>query len=71
MDDADEVKHPVAIQRNVDELLRLLDGQHIDPSRVWLQPVDGAPRGLEVALAACYEYGFRLSVQTHKFIGLR
>jgi 7-carboxy-7-deazaguanine synthase len=67
---AQELKHPVAIPRNVDELLELVGRHHTD-ARIWLQPVDGAPRGLETALSACYEHGWRLSVQTHKYIGLR
>jgi 7-carboxy-7-deazaguanine synthase len=68
---ADEVKHPVATERNVEELLALLDGAGIPASKVWLQPVDGSRRGHDIALAACYTHGFRLSVQTHKLIGLR
>jgi len=69
---ADEVKHPVAVERNVDELLALLE---TSPPRhgvpVWLQPIFQAPRARDICIDACLRHGFRLSVQTHKMLNLR
>jgi 7-carboxy-7-deazaguanine synthase len=71
---ANEIKHPVAIERNVDELLAFLDECGFDKAGsvpVWLQPIWQAPKSRAICYEACMTHGFRMSVQTHKVLGLR
>lgn len=69
---ADEIKHPCGTQRDLDRLLELLARGWAKPGiAVWLQPLSQSENATERCIAWCYRYGFRLSIQTHKYIGLR
>lgn len=68
---ADEIKHPVAMQKHVDELDTLLE--QIDGENrpiIYLQPISQQKRATELAVNTCIERNWRLSLQTHKFIGI-
>lgn len=68
---ANEIKHPVAMQKHVDELdqvLGLLGGQ--TPPIIYLQPISLQKRATELAISTCIARNWRLSLQTHKFIGI-
>lgn len=68
---ADEIKHPVAMQKHVEELqdlLRLLDNK--DKPLIYLQPISQQKRATALAIKACIDNNWRLSLQTHKFIGI-
>lgn len=68
---ANEIKHPVAMQKHIDELdqtLTLLDGSSQPP--VYLQPISMQKRATELAIKTCIARNWRLSVQTHKFLGI-
>jgi 7-carboxy-7-deazaguanine synthase len=69
----DEVKYPVACAADIGKLLGLKTNPD---AQIWLQPVwvkDEAKRQQIVALCAeaCMENNWRLSLQTHRFAGLR
>lgn len=69
----DEIKFPVACSADISKLIRLK--QKTD-APIWLQPVwvkDEAKRQQIVAMCvnACMEHNLRLSLQTHRFAGLR
>ncbi|MDO6684728.1 MULTISPECIES: 7-carboxy-7-deazaguanine synthase QueE [unclassified Agarivorans] len=68
---ANEIKHPVARERdieNLNELLaRLPEGHH---ALVCLQPISQQPRATELCIEACIKNNWRLSLQTHKYIGI-
>ncbi|WP_218354606.1 7-carboxy-7-deazaguanine synthase QueE [Alteromonas lipotrueiana] len=68
---ADEIKHPVAMQRHIDELdslLSRLDAQRRPP--VCLQPISQQQRATDLVIKTCIERNWRLSLQTHKYIGI-
>ena len=67
---ADEIKHPVAMQKHIDELLLLL--QHTDTTAklIYLQPISQQKRATKLAIEMCKQYNWRLSVQVHKYIGI-
>ncbi|MEC8377244.1 MAG: 7-carboxy-7-deazaguanine synthase QueE [Pseudomonadota bacterium] len=68
---ADEIKHPVAMQKHIDELDALLaDVPNIDKKQVCLQPISQQPRATELAVRTCIARNWRLSLQTHKYIGI-
>lgn len=68
---ADEIKHPVARLDHVTELKYLLS-QRFDPKQIpiYLQPISQQRRATELAITHCIENNWRLSLQTHKFIGI-
>lgn len=70
LDRANEIKHPVAMEKHIDDLLQLL--QHTDTSAklIYLQPISQQRRATELAIAMCKKHNWRLSVQVHKYIGI-
>ena len=67
---ADEIKHPVAMSRHVDELKALLADAGVEQTPVFLQPISQQQRATQLAIAACIENNWRLSVQLHKYLGI-
>jgi len=70
---ANEIKFPILNEDDVKNLLELIDLYNIQVP-IWLQPVDingKKENSLGLCLDTCYKYNFRLSIQTHKYIGLK
>jgi len=68
---ANEIKHPVAMERHVEELdalLARLGGQL--PAHICLQPISQQQRATDLVIKTCIERNWRLSLQTHKYIGI-
>ena len=68
---ANEIKHPVAMQKHIEELdqvLSLLDDKVVP--NVYLQPISQQKLATELAIKTCIARNWRLSLQTHKFIGI-
>ena len=68
---ANEIKHPVAMDKHISELDDLLTKLHsgADPL-IYLQPISQQKRATELAIKTCIKRNWRLSLQTHKFIGI-
>ncbi len=68
---ADEIKHPIAMEKHIAELDELIAGVDLKPGcLVYLQPISQQKRATELAVQVCIERNWRLSLQTHKFIGI-
>lgn len=68
---ANEIKHPIAMQKHIDELDTLLaEVSSLDGKQVCLQPISQQKRATELAVRTCIERNWRLSLQTHKYIGI-
>ena len=68
---ANEIKHPIAMQKHIDELDALLaDVSSLAGKQVCLQPISQQPRATELAVQPCIARNWRLSLQTHKYIGI-
>lgn len=67
---ADEIKMPVANVNDIDSLQALLVDRK-PGSPVWLQPVSQGDEATQLCIQACMENQWRLSIQTHKYAGLR
>ena len=68
---ANEIKHPIAMQKHIDELDALLSNvSSLDGKQVCLQPISQQKRATELAVSTCIERNWRLSLQTHKYIGI-
>jgi 7-carboxy-7-deazaguanine synthase len=69
---ADEIKYPVGKPADVDELRSLLaNGWHHPATDIWLQPLSQSQKATELCQSAARHYGFRVSIQVHKFLGVR
>ncbi|TMO69552.1 7-carboxy-7-deazaguanine synthase QueE [Pseudoalteromonas aurantia] len=67
---ADEIKHPVAMQKHVDELEALFTETGVTPKLVYLQPISQKAKATKLAIDTCMKKNWRLSVQVHKYIGI-
>ena len=68
---ANEIKHPVAMQKHINELDDLLKiYQNETKPLIYLQPISQQKRATELAVQVCIERNWRLSLQTHKYIGV-
>ncbi len=68
---ANEIKHPVAMEKHIEDLQTLLKWAKQTPAPlIYLQPISQQKRATELAVAKCIEKNWRLSLQTHKFIGI-
>ncbi len=68
---ANEIKHPVATERHVEELDALLATACLRENVVIaLQPISQKPRATQLAMATCIARNWRLSIQTHKYLDI-
>ena len=67
----DELKWPVGKPADVERLKHFLTAYRFSGKRVWLQPLSQSPKATALCIAAATQNGWRISVQTHKFLGLR
>jgi 7-carboxy-7-deazaguanine synthase len=69
---ADEIKHVVGKQADIDALDRLLLGVTLKASvQLCLQPVSQSTKATELCLKTVQARGWRLSVQMHKYLAQR
>lgn len=71
MNRANEIKHPIAMQKHVAELDELLALGVPDDCLVYLQPISQQQRATELAIETCIKRNWRLSLQTHKYLGIQ
>lgn len=66
---ANEIKHPIATENHIFELEALLQNLTMIPL-VYLQPISQKKRATELAIETCIKKNWRLSIQTHKYLGI-
>lgn len=68
---AHEIKHPIAMEKHLEELDELLEGKQLRADcLIYLQPISQQKRATELAVNTCITRNWRLSLQTHKYIGI-
>ncbi|MDF2152247.1 7-carboxy-7-deazaguanine synthase QueE [Vibrio sp. CAU 1672] len=68
---ANEIKHPVATQKDIDQLDELLATAKIsDNTVIALQPISQKERATQLCVETCIARNWRLSVQTHKYLSI-
>ncbi|WP_117235423.1 7-carboxy-7-deazaguanine synthase QueE [Vibrio maerlii] len=71
MDRADEIKHPVATEKDIKQLDELLSTtKNVDSKLIALQPISQKPRATQFCIETCIERNWRLSIQTHKYLNI-
>ncbi len=68
---ADEIKHPVARQRDIEALDALLATLDDDVARIIaLQPISQKDDATKLCIETCIARNWRLSMQTHKYLNI-
>ncbi len=68
---ADEIKHPVARQRDIEALDALLATLDDDAARIIaLQPISQKDDATKLCIETCIARNWRLSMQTHKYLNI-
>jgi 7-carboxy-7-deazaguanine synthase len=71
---ANELKMPVGKPVDVEAALQLRElalGQKTRIRYWWFQPLSAQAKTTELAMRAAITHNFRLSLQTHRFVGIR
>ena len=70
---ADEIKMPVGKMEDIHKLGSFLAAHRVDPrmKSIWLQPLSQSPKATALCVEQATKLGYRLSIQTHKFLGMR
>jgi 7-carboxy-7-deazaguanine synthase len=67
---ANEIKMPIGKPADVDKLLYFIDTFKPE-APIWVQPISTSERATELCIKAATKHGWRVSVQAHKFLGVR
>lgn len=68
---ANEIKHPVATQKDIDQLDDLLERAQVpEQTTIALQPISQKPRATQLCIDVCVKRNWRLSIQTHKYLSI-
>lgn len=69
---ADEIKMPVGKMADIHQLDRLLAvHDEIDHPEIWLQPLSQSDKATKLCIDVATERGWKVSLQTHKYAGVR
>ncbi|NUW67338.1 7-carboxy-7-deazaguanine synthase QueE [Vibrio coralliilyticus] len=68
---ANEVKHPVATDKDIEQLDALIERAGVPESTtIALQPISQKPRATQLCIDTCIARNWRLSIQTHKYLSI-
>lgn len=68
---ANEIKHPVGSEKDIDNLYSLLEVHEISSQTIIaLQPISQKPRATALCIEQCIKNNWRLSIQTHKYLNI-
>ncbi|MEX6224459.1 7-carboxy-7-deazaguanine synthase QueE [Providencia hangzhouensis] len=72
VDRANEIKHPVAREKDIEALERILALRTLDaPPIVALQPISQKATTTKLFIETCIQRNWRLSIQTHKYLDIQ
>ncbi|NGZ15000.1 7-carboxy-7-deazaguanine synthase QueE [Vibrio aestuarianus] len=68
---ANEIKHPVATAKDIEQLDELLSRANVPSSTIIaLQPISQKERATQLCIDTCIARNWRLSIQTHKYLSI-
>lgn len=68
---ANEIKHPVATAKDIEQLDELLSRANVSSSTIIaLQPISQKERATQLCIDTCIARNWRLSIQTHKYLSI-
>ncbi|USH03770.1 7-carboxy-7-deazaguanine synthase QueE [Grimontia kaedaensis] len=65
---ANEIKHPVGTETDIEKLDDLLKDTDLTGKEVALQPISQKARATNLCIEVCIKRNWRLSIQTHKYL---
>ncbi|MBB6055493.1 7-carboxy-7-deazaguanine synthase [Tolumonas osonensis] len=69
---ANEIKYPIGKEKHIEDLDCMLKKSNIgNDVQICLQPINQNKNSTKLAIKTCIDRGWRLSVQLHKYIGLK
>jgi 7-carboxy-7-deazaguanine synthase len=70
---ANEIKMPVGKIDDIWKLISVLKtaGDDFMPPVIWLQPLSQSPKATALCVDQATKHGWRISIQTHKYLGVR
>ncbi len=68
---ANEIKFPVGNERDIDVVIEQVMPHVAANKLLWLQPLSQSKKATDLCIAAATRLDARVSIQTHKFIGIR
>lgn len=68
---ANEIKFPIGKQKDVSVLIDFLEEYGITDKPVYLQPLSQNLKATQLCIDTATNHDYKISVQTHKYIGLR
>lgn len=68
---ANEIKMPARRRDDIEKVKNLLTATGKRMVDVWLQPISMGVEATDLCVDACLEYGYKLSIQTHKVANIR
>jgi 7-carboxy-7-deazaguanine synthase len=68
---ANEIKVPIGKQQDYDQFKKWLDSYSDIEKPIWLQPLSQNKTATKLCYDLSISYGHRVSVQVHKFLGIR
>lgn len=68
---ADEIKMPVGKPADLDKLRVILTLRTKPLRAVWLQPLSTSPKATKLCIESALASGYRISLQSHKYAGIR
>lgn len=71
VDLCNEIKMPVGKWRDVERLIDFVRKYDANHATIWLQPLSQSEKATNVCIQAATQHGWRISVQTHKYLGVR
>lgn len=66
---ADEIKFPIGKMSDIQKLQALLP--ETNGAAIWLQPLSMSAKATALCIEQCVAHNWRLSIQVHKFLGVR
>jgi len=67
---ANEIKWLIGVEGDVDALVEWMEPFGLPPAVFAVQPISQGKEATRIAYEAAMRYGFRLSIQVHKYIGV-
>jgi 7-carboxy-7-deazaguanine synthase len=68
---ANEVKYPLGKESDLTKIAERVATKMKHGCVLWLQPLSQSPKATALCVKAATEQGWKVSIQTHKFIGVR
>lgn len=69
---ANEIKHPVGKEKDGFNLMQLLEEMPTNErASIWLQPLSQSEKATSICVKMAIENGWKVSIQTHKYMGVR